>query len=208
MSERARVASCAALGGAVLAVTVPLVTWELAVLMGWVTTASVLLVWISVEIGALDAAATQAIATREDDSRTAARIVLVGASVTSLAAVVIGLHRASSAPTGLQVALTAASMTTVVVSWLTVHTLFMLRYAHLYYGGPEVGGITFPGGRPPDYGDFAYLAFTVGMTYQVSDTEITDRAIRRALLRHSALSYLFGTAIIASTISVLAGLFV
>ena len=99
-------------------------------------------------------------------------------------------------------------MVTIVLSWLVVHTLFVLRYAHLYYGVGAVGGVEFPGERPPDYRDFAYLAFTVGMTYQVSDTEITDPVVRRTLLRHALLSYLFGTAIIASTISVLAALVV
>ena len=89
---------------------------------------------------------------------------------------------------------------------MTVQTLFMLRYAHLYYGGERVGGVEFGNAELPDYHDFAYLAFTVGMTFQVSDTEVTERALRHTVLRHALLSYLFGTAIIASTISVLAGL--
>lgn len=204
MSERRRVVICGAIGLVVFGLAMPLTTWELATQIGWIGTASVLLVWVLTEIHGLDAAATARIATREDDSRAAAGAALVAASSASLVAVVIGLHRAASAGAGLQVVLTAASMVTIVLSWLVVHTLFVLRYAHLYYGG-DIGGIDFPGGEPPDYRDFAYLSFTVGMTYQVSDTGITNAAVRRTLLRHSLLSYVFGTAIIASTISVLAG---
>lgn len=182
----------------------PVTTWELAVQIGWIATAFVMLVWVVSKIHGLDADATARIATREDDSRAAAGAALVAASSASLVAVMIGLHRAASAGTELQVVLTTASMVTIVLSWLVVHMLFVLRYAHLYYGG-DVGGIDFPGGEPPDYRDFAYLSFTVGMTYQVSDTEITSAEVRRTLLRHSLLSYVFGTAIIASTIGVLAG---
>ena len=93
----------------------------------------------------------------------------------------------------------------VVVSWITVHTLFTLRYARLYYDGPE-GGIDFQSDDLPDYLDFVYLAFTVGMTFQVSDTNISDRRIRRAITRHALLGYLFGTVIIGVTINVVGGL--
>jgi uncharacterized membrane protein len=208
VSERRRVTICGAIGLLVFGVAVQLVTWELAVLIGWIATASVLPVWVVTEIRGLDAESTARIATREDDSRAAALVGLVGASSASLVAVVIGLHRASSASTALQLALTVASMATIVLSWLVVHTLFVLRYAHLYYGVGGVGGIDFRGDEAPDYRDFAYLAFTIGMTYQVSDTDITSPVIRRTVLRHATLSYLFGTAIIASTISVLASLVV
>ena len=208
VSERRRVVICGVTGFAGFGVAMPLATWELAILVGWIATASALLVWVFSEIAGLDATDTARIATREDDSRAAARAALVAASSASLVAVVIGLHRASSAGTGLQVVLTLASMVTIVLSWLVVHTLFVLRYAHLYYGVGAVGGVEFPGDGAPDYRDFAYLAFTVGMTYQVSDTAVTDPVVRRTLLRHALLSYLFGTAIIASTISVLAALVV
>jgi uncharacterized membrane protein len=93
---------------------------------------------------------------------------------------------------------------TVVLSWTVVHTVFMLRYAHEYYT-PPVGGIDFKSGDyEPDYRDFAYLAFTVGMTYQVSDTELNRREIRHTLLRHALLSYLFGAVILALLVNVIA----
>jgi uncharacterized membrane protein len=93
----------------------------------------------------------------------------------------------------------------VILSWATVHTVFTLRYARLYYAAG--GGIDFNGDRAPTYTDFAYLAFTIGMTYQVSDTSIASKAIRRTALRHAYMSYLFGTVVVAMTINVVAGLF-
>jgi uncharacterized membrane protein len=200
------VAVCAGVGvvaGGVLALVAP---WELAVLTGWMSTGVLLLTWIWLEIGRLDAAGTAAVATSEDDSRTAARIVLVVASVVSLIVVVAALHHGAGVSTRTEIALTVAALAGVVTSWLVVHTMFVLRYAHLYYGGDAVGGLVFPGDEAPNYRDFAYLGFTVGMTFQVSDTEVTEGSVRATVLRHSLLSYLFGTAIIASTINVLAGL--
>jgi uncharacterized membrane protein len=91
------------------------------------------------------------------------------------------------------------------LSWFTVHTLFTLRYARLYYTG-EDGGVSFNQDAPPRYLDFAYLAFTIGMTFQVSDTELQSPAIRHSALRHALLSYLFGAVILATTINLIAGL--
>ena len=88
---------------------------------------------------------------------------------------------------------------------MAVHTDFTLRYADLYYV-PPIGGIDFPGDDRPDYRDFAYLAFTIGMTYQVSDTGLLTKRFRRVLLLHALLSYLFGVVIIAAVINVVAGL--
>ena len=91
------------------------------------------------------------------------------------------------------------------VSWGVVHTVFTLRYAALYYHG-EDGGVDFNEDDKPCYRDFAYLAFTIGMTYQVSDTDLTSKAVRHTALRHALLSYLLGTVIIAATINLAAGL--
>ena len=207
-SERVRVLACSAAGAIALLVSALLAPWQLAILISWAVTAATLVGWIWLDISGLDAAATRRVSTREDASRAAMLLLLVGASVISLAAVVVGLHRATSASTPLEVALSLGALATVVLSWSLVHTLFTLRYAHLYYGPGEAGGLDFPDDGPPRYADFAYVAFTVGMTFQVSDTQITSSTIRRTVLRHAVLSYLFGTAIIASSISVLTGLVV
>ena len=91
-----------------------------------------------------------------------------------------------------------------IVSWLAINVDFTLRYAHLFYSDP-VGGVDFNGVDEPDYRDFAYLAFTIGMTYQVSDTNLLTSRFRRVLLSHALLSYLFGVVIIAAVINVSAG---
>jgi uncharacterized membrane protein len=123
-----------------------------------------------------------------------------------LIAVIAALHRAATATVHLELVLTAAALIVVVLSWLVVNTVFVLRYAHLYYGGPNAGGVEFPGGHAPCYRDFAYLGFTVGMTFQVSDTTISDSTIRATVLRHALLAFLFNVAIIATTINVIARL--
>jgi len=152
-----------------------------------------------------DADQTAHRATTTDPDRTLTDLLLLTAAVASLAAVGTVLVEAAQlqgSAEGLRVGLGLAS---VVLSWAMVHTIYTLRYAHLYYAGPD-GGIDFNGSGPPTYHDFAYLAFTIGMTFQVSDTAIKAADIRRAALRHALLSYLFGTGILASTINLVASL--
>ena len=91
-------------------------------------------------------------------------------------------------------------------SWLLVHTAFTFHYAHLYYREDEtLGGLDFPGGEEPDDLDFAYFAFTIGMTFQTSDVEVSERGLRRTVLRHAMLSFVFNTAILALAVSLLFG---
>ena len=100
---------------------------------------------------------------------------------------------------------------TVIASWTLTHTMFALHYAHHYYGdGPEPGdddrgGLAFPGGEAPDYWDFVYFAFVVGMTCQVSDVQVTSRAMRRMTLIHGVLSFFFNAIILALAVNLLAG---
>ena len=91
--------------------------------------------------------------------------------------------------------LTALAIVSVALAWTSVHTVHVLRYARLYYSEPE-GGVDF-GSEAPDYTDFAYLALTIGMTFQVSDTTLTAKRVRRVALHHALLSYLFGAVILA-----------
>lgn len=100
-----------------------------------------------------------------------------------------------------------------VTSWTLLHTLFGLRYAHTFYGDSQqsgvhehAGGLIFPGNRPPDYFDFAYFSFVVGMTCQVSDVQITSRRMRHLTLAHSVLSFGFNTIILALLINTVSGL--
>jgi uncharacterized membrane protein len=97
------------------------------------------------------------------------------------------------------------AVTVVALSWATVHTLYTVRYGDLYYGDP-IGGIDFNEDEPPEYRDFAYLALTIGMTFQVSDTNLTSKPVRRAVIRHALLSFLFGAVIVALAINAVASL--
>jgi uncharacterized membrane protein len=106
------------------------------------------------------------------------------------------------------------SLIAVVSSWMLVHTVFGLRYAHTFYGDPDgpegplqhAGGLDFPGGRLPDYMDFAYFSFVIGMTFQVSDVQITSREFRKLVLLHGMLSFGFNTVILALTINTVSNL--
>jgi uncharacterized membrane protein len=182
--------------------------WPYAPATGWIVGAVVYLTWTWLIVGRLDAHDTQAHATkyRDDDSTPwILDVTLLVASIASLAGVGYLLVAGSI---GGDVGAAIVGALSVVAAWLTVHTVYMLRYARLFYGGDEPGGIDFHEGDDyrPDYGDFAYLAFTLGMTYQVSDTDLVDRPVRMAALRHALLSFLLGAIILAITINLVASL--
>ena len=192
-----------ALGGTTAAFLAP---WQLSVLVGWDIAALFIVGSVWAFIVVLDAASTARVATREDDSRAIVDVIMVVASLISLVGVVVGLAHARGHSGAMSGVLTGVAVFTVFLSWFTVHTLFVLRYAHLYYSEPA-GGIDFADKRErPDYLDFVYVAFTVGMTFQVSDTGIAERGIRRTVIRHAMLSYLFGTVIVGVAINVVGNL--
>jgi uncharacterized membrane protein len=132
-------------------------------------------------------------------------MLLLGAALVSLLAVGLVLVRASHTSGAAKVLLVGFSAFSVVLAWSVVHTVFSLRYARLYYMD-SAGGVDFHESKEPCYTDFAYLALTIGMTFQVSDTDITNKTIRRTALRHAVLSYLFGAIFIAVTVNLIAGL--
>ena len=180
--------------------------WQLSVLIGWDVVAAFVAVSVWTFVAVLDARETEEVSTREDDSRAAADLVMVVASVISVVGVVLGLAHARNRSDVVSAVLTGIAVFTVFLSWFTVHTLFVLRYARLYYGEPR-GGIEFGDDKePPDYMDFVYFSFTIGMTFQVSDTDVDKRQIRRAVTRHALLSYIFGTVIVGIAINVVGGL--
>jgi uncharacterized membrane protein len=132
-------------------------------------------------------------------------VLLLTASVASLVAVGLVIVRARNSSGVLESLQAGLSLASVVLSWSVVHTVFALRYASLYYHGHE-GGVDFSQEAPPRYTDFAYVAFTIGMTFQVSDTELTSAEVRATALRQALLSYLFGAVILAAAINLIAGL--
>jgi uncharacterized membrane protein len=180
--------------------------WPYAPLIGWDAAALLFSVWVwTAVIIPLSSAQTAAHATREDPGTPATDVIVLIAAVASLAAVGFILIKATSAQGASQDLLAGAGVGSVTLSWFTVHTLFALKYARLYYTGAH-GGIDFNQKTPPRYVDFAYLAFTIGMTFQVSDTDLESPPIRATALRHALVSYLFGAVILATTINLIAGL--
>jgi len=174
-------------------------------LIGWDVLAVVFCGWVWSTVWRLDAESTAGHAKRENPSRDLTDLVLLGAAVASLVAVGVVLFGAGDA-TGVAKYLQAGlALASVFVTWTLVHTVFTLKYARLYYSG-RVGGISFNEDDAPQYSDFAYLAFTVGMTFQVSDTNIGSKEIRRTALRHALLSFPLGAVIIATSINLVSGL--
>jgi uncharacterized membrane protein len=179
--------------------------WTLAGTIGWVAAAMLYVssVWLS--IARLDATATAEHATSEDPTRSVIDVLLILASLASLGSLLSVLLQARDADGQVQIMLAGLAVISVALSWLLVHTLFTLRYASLFYGGRD-GGIDFNQSEAPRYADFAYLAFTVGMTFQVSDTTVTSPMVRATVLRHALMSFLFGSIILATLINLIAGL--
>ena len=198
--------TCALAGGAVVGAVASLFTVpSAAILAGWDVAVVIYLVWVWSSVWRLDSGLTSQLAKREDPNTAVAELMVVGAGTALLVAVGFALVKAGQATGGMKAYLIALGLLSVVLSWTVVHTVYMLRYARAYYAEP-VGGIEFNEEEPPTYIDFAYFSFTVGMTFQVADTNITSKAIRRATLHHALLSYLFGAVLLGLVINVVATL--
>jgi uncharacterized membrane protein len=181
--------------------------WEYAPLAGWDVTAAVYLTWVLLVMWHRDAEHTARAAVYADPTRAITDLILLIAAAVSLVAVALALARAPHmhdvvAAAGL---LAVAGLLSIALSWAVVHIVFTIRYARLYYTGTD-GGLDFRQPEPPKFSDFAYVSFTIGMTFQVSDTDLVDEEFRRTALRHALLSYLFGTGILAAAINVLASM--
>jgi len=202
-SARLRMIACAGLGGLAGAAATIWLTATPALLIGWDAAAFAYVIWAFLRTRRMTPAATARLAVADDPGRAGLDVLLLAASVASLGAVgVLVLGADTRLARDLSALLAVMS---VVASWALVHTVFTERYTRLYYND-TVGGIDFNNSEPPCYVDFMYFAFTVGMTYQVSDTSVSDRAIRATVLRQALLSYLFGAVIIAAAINLVVGL--
>ncbi|MDE8587204.1 DUF1345 domain-containing protein [Arthrobacter sp. NQ4] len=179
-------------------------TWTYAPALGWAAASATYLIWVWSVIGRLGPAATAAHARREDPGRVFSDALVLGATVASFAGVALILLDASSEQGGAKDATVAMALGSIALSWFLVHTLFTLRYAAIYYR--DGTGVDFNEESQPKYSDFAYLAFTVGMTFQVSDTDLKTTAIRSTVLRQALLSYLLGAIVLATTINLVSGL--
>jgi uncharacterized membrane protein len=206
-SGRSRVMLAAAFGVVAAVIAAFFAPWQMTVLIGWDVAAIVMLATVWGSVVRFSAGQTRAFATAEDNTRAGTQLTLLGAAVVSLLGVAAAFLKGNRSSPALDAFLEGMGIFTIACSWALVHTVFALRYAHLYYRTDPAAGIDFKMGTvEPDYRDFAYTAFTVGMTFQVSDTDVTTQEMRRAVLRHALLSFLFGAVILATTVNVIAGL--
>ncbi|HEY8992865.1 MAG TPA: DUF1345 domain-containing protein [Candidatus Microsaccharimonas sp.] len=180
---------------------------NVSILIGWEVAVIIFVVWIWFIIWPMGHERTSAFAQREDPGRVGVDILLILASLASLGAVGYALFEAhTTSDNSRQLLLTVISLFSVVVSWVLIHTIYALRYARFYFSKEIDGTIDFKKDHKPAYSDFIYVAFTIGMTFQVSDTDLIGTEFRKTVLRHAILSYVFGTVIVATTISLIAGL--
>ena len=187
----------------------PFVTWGLAITGGWNAAALAFVLTTWPVIIRADSSRAPQLAAREDETETSARALLVGASVASLLGAGYALHLAGQHSGTTRVLLAGVAVLTVVLSWTVINTVYTLRYADEHFRS-KPGGIAFgtdDGQEHPGYRDFAYVAFTIGMTYQVSDTTLRNTQIRRTVLAHALLSYVFGVVIVAGSVNLISGLF-
>ncbi|KAF0845364.1 DUF1345 domain-containing protein [Nocardia caishijiensis] len=195
------------LGSVVIGVAVGALTGvgsgsALGVLVGIATTATVFVVTGWFALWPMDAERTRTNARREDFRPLIEETSVVVAALSGLVAIVLILVLGKS---GEGHVAAATALAGVFAAWAAVHLMYAARYAYLFYEAPT-GGIDFNSDAPPAYRDFFYFSYNLGMTYQVSDTDVTKPRIRSIVLRHCLLSYAFGTVILATTINLVAGI--
>jgi uncharacterized membrane protein len=182
------------------------------ILLTWISFALTIILLDWIIIATSHPREVRKIAKLQDSSRLFIFLFVISASLASMGAIMF-LLKSSKGHAGSVNAHIFLAIGAVVTSWWLVHTIFTMLYAHLYYDTDtddgrvlDVGGLDFPGKDDPDYLDFVYFSFVVGMTFQVSDVVITSRFIRRFVLLHALLAFAFNTAILALSINVISGL--
>jgi uncharacterized membrane protein len=204
-SSATRLVASAAIGIAVGTLPAVLFGWSFLPLVGWVVLCLVFLIWSWVSVWSLDADQTRRLSTREDSSRALSDFILILAALAAVLSVALVVFRSTQSKDPTSMVRLGLGVLAIVGSWAVLHTVMTLKYAR-QYNADDAGGLDFGQDGPPAYRDFAYVAFTVGMTFQVSDTNVTHPRMRSLILGHSLLAYLFGAIIIAVTINLLAGL--
>jgi uncharacterized membrane protein len=172
----------------------------------WIAFAGVMMVMITRLVLMADPAEVRASAKLQDAGRTVILVIVLVAAFGSLFFVATLFREGKSGTVG---GWGGVAVAAVLLAWGLIHALYALHYAHVYYGdqgGPsgKHGGLTFPGGKTPDYLDFVYFSFVIGMTAQVSDVVVTSRRLRRLVLAHSVIAFFFNTIVLALTITLIA----
>ena len=180
------------------------------ILMSWeaFTICLIVMDWITFSITKTDQIRQQA--RIQDSSRTVIFLIILISTLASFLAILLLIVTKGKFRTQQSIHLIVA-VAGLILSWFLIHTIFTLRYAHIYYDDdddhPEThaAGLIFPGDDKPDYKDFAYFAFVIGMTFQVSDVQVTSKRLRRLVLLHGILAFGYNTIMIALTINLIAG---
>ncbi len=204
MDARSRLGLSAAAGVVVFIPVLLFAEWQVAILAGWDTTSAVFVALVYLSIRQANSVTTRELAIREDDSRVVSEAILVGASVISLVAVVFALLAARGLQRDLK-----TGITTLVVAACSSHgppCTPSSRCGTRVSTTARTGASTSTTTSPRITAISSYVALTLGMTFQVSDTDLTSRTIRRTAIRHALLSYMFGVAVFATTINIVATL--
>lgn len=181
--------------------------WLSALLIGWDAFCLLMMILSWITFFTVPQKELRVKARQEDEGRSITFVLVLLSVCISFIGILILMHNTGSGMLREEVH-KAISLSGIALSWGLLHTLFTLRYAHLYYSDdehspvPHTEGLSFPEDDAPDYLDFAYFSFVIGMTFQVSDVEVTSKLIRRAVLLHGFISFVFNTAIVALTISI------
>ncbi len=192
--------------GALVAALAPRgIEWHVRTIMAWDASALVLTALAWVVITRADEKETAKRAGSHDPGRNMVWVIALTSCFASFFAALFLIRKghASDAYAGVRIGLALAA---VLLSWVLTHTTYTLRYAHLYYGRIEGGGLEFPGGKHPRDADFAYFAFTLGMCFQTSDVTVTSWRIRRTVLVHALVSFAYNTMILALALNIAFGL--
>jgi uncharacterized membrane protein len=218
MKNRAIAPIVVSLGAAVVvAATIvlfapPWVHTMVRVVAGYDAAVAAILIWYWSVVLRTNAADTKARAAAQDPGRDAVFVVVLLAAAFGFIAAfdILGRGAHDRIPQH-ESMIYALAFGAVVLGWLLIHTIFLFRYAHLYYGDRDCdhesdGGLLFPGRSDPNYVDLAYFSFVLGMTFQVSDVQITDSSIRRLALTHAMISFGYNTAILALVVNVVSNL--
>ena len=197
--------------GAVVFILLPIASFDTRAIASWDVAAGIYLLLAWITIAGTDPEATR-LSTSKRQSSLAILLLVLGAACISVAALAFMYKSGHGLPLWKKIVHVALSFLALGFSWLLIHTRFAFHYAHRYYVGgrgaraAHKGGLNFPGDRDPDYLDFAYFSFVIGMTSQVSDVAVTSRVMRRLTLAHGLLSFGFNVAVLALSVNIFASL--
>jgi uncharacterized membrane protein len=202
---RPRLFACGAIGAVVAAIALA-TSWRPAtrMLTGWDVAVALYLALVFQMMGRSSTDTMRQHAAEQDEGRLTMLVLTVASALASVAAIFAELGGSAGMTGNRPPANVALAAFTILLSWAFIHTIFALHYAHEFYDETDGGGLAFPGDREPDYWDFVYFSFVIGMTSQVSDVSITSKLIRRTATAHGIVSFVFNAALLALTINLAA----